>query len=111
MHKITESQIQRGVLDYLEMISKQKNIYYFRSASGQVKTDSGRVFRTGKPGCPDITLCINGKFIGIELKTPTGKMSELQKIAKQEIESAGGCYFIVRGMEDIVNVIKKINEQ
>lgn len=27
----------------------------------------------GKPGDPDIVACINGRFVGIEAKTPLGQ--------------------------------------
>ena len=105
MTKATESQIQRGVLDYLELLSRKKPIYYFRSAAGMVRTEQGRMFKTGKPGTPDITVCYNGGFIALEIKTATGRQSELQKIAQKEIEAAGGKYYIVRSMEEIWTIL------
>jgi len=105
MRVATEAQIQRGVLDYLELLSRKKPIYYFRSAAGMVKTDQGRVFKTGKPGTPDITVCFDGLFIGLEIKTTTGRQSALQKKAQAEIEAAGGKYYIIRCLEDIWKIL------
>ena len=99
VRKITESQIQKGVLDYLAMMSKKYPIYYFRSAAGMVRTESGRIFKTGKPGVGDITICFRGIFIQWEVKTPTGRQSELQRQAQREIEASGGYYFVIRSME------------
>ena len=56
-----------------------------------------------KPGDPDMLCCVNGKFIGIEVKTPTGVVSELQMQRGQEIEDAGGVWFVARSLEDVKN--------
>jgi hypothetical protein len=64
-----------------------------------VKTDQGRIFKTGKPGVGDITICLRGIFIQWEIKTEKGCQSELQKIAQKQIEAAGGYYFVIRSME------------
>lgn len=96
-----EKHIQRACLDYLELFSRTHEIYYFRSAAGMVRTEQGRVFKTGKPGTPDISVCYQGVYYGLEIKTKTGRQSELQKIAQKQIEAAGGKYFIIRCLEDI----------
>ena len=43
-----------------------------------------------KSGIPDILACVNGYFVGIEVKAPNGKPSELQLYNLREIEKAGG---------------------
>lgn len=99
---MTESQIQKAILDYL---GYQRGIYFFRAGSGAVKTDTGRYFKTGKKGLPDIVVCKDGKFIGLEVKTPKGRVSEAQEQAKADIELAGGSYFIVRSIDDVINIL------
>jgi len=100
MKKITENMIQRACLDYLAWYSKSHKIYWFRSGAGMVKTEAGGVFRSGKPGVPDITVCQNG-FIGIEVKTKSGRQSALQKQAEEEIVAAGGVYRIIRNLGEL----------
>ncbi len=85
-----ESIIQRGITDYLTMIQKQHNIYWFRAGSGAIKTEQGRYFKTGRPGCPDLIAIKSGKFIGLEVKTATGRQSQAQKQAEIDIKKAGG---------------------
>ena len=104
MKKITEAMIQRAVLDYLIWYSKSHKIYFFRSAAGMVKTEQGRVFKTGKPGTPDISVCAWGQYVGIEVKTKSGRQSALQKQAEDEIVAAGGRYELVRSLEDIKRI-------
>lgn len=49
-----------------------------------------------RSGVPDILACVNGKFIGIEVKSSKGVVSELQKHHLREIERAGGIAMVVR---------------
>ena len=98
---MTEQTIQRAVMDYLTMIEARCKLYWFRSASGAVQTASGRFFKSGKPGVPDISVIFKGQFIGLEIKTATGRQSSAQKKAQAEIERSGGKYYIVRSLADI----------
>ena len=43
-----------------------------------------------KSGVPDILACINGYFVGIEVKAQNGKPSELQLYNVEKIREAGG---------------------
>ena len=49
-----------------------------------------------KQGVPDVLACYKGKFIGIELKTNKGIVSELQKYQGREIQKSGGKWFVVK---------------
>ena len=48
-----------------------------------------------KSGIPDILACINGYFVGIEVKAPNGKPSELQLHNVRAINAAGGFAFVL----------------
>lgn len=43
-----------------------------------------------KSGIPDLLVCCKGVFIGIELKAPKGKPSDLQIYNLRQIDRAGG---------------------
>lgn len=43
-----------------------------------------------KSGIPDLLVCLNGCFLGIELKAPRGHPEELQLYHLNQIEKAGG---------------------
>jgi len=51
--------------------------------------------RMTKTGVPDILACVNGYFVGIEVKAPLGKPSELQLYNARKIREAGGFAWIV----------------
>lgn len=65
---------------------KSKNIYYFKYF--------GNAYSTA--GILDLTLCVNGLFVAVELKSEKGKVSELQKINIQKIQDSGGIAIVLR---------------
>lgn len=48
-----------------------------------------------KSGIPDILACLNGIFLGIEVKAASGKPSDLQIVNIREIRKAGGIAIIL----------------
>lgn len=48
-----------------------------------------------KAGIPDILACVNGYFVGIEVKAQNGKPTELQLYHCKRIREAGGLAFVV----------------
>lgn len=58
-------------------------------------------------GTPDILACINGYFLAIEVKAPTGKPSELQLVKIDAIRKAGGFAYVVypSGWEKLKDII------
>lgn len=47
-------------------------------------------------GIPDYFLCINGKFLTIELKVDARNMTPLQSYTRERIENAGGWYISIK---------------
>lgn len=48
-----------------------------------------------KSGVPDILACVNGYFVGIEVKAQNGKPSELQLYNIRQIRKAGGLAYVI----------------
>lgn len=48
-----------------------------------------------RQGVPDLLVCCNGYFVGVELKNETGKPSELQLWNIEKIREAGGFAFVL----------------
>lgn len=64
-----------------------------------------------KPGDPDMIVCYKGRFIGMEGKTSSGRLSDVQKLRMEQIEAAGGIYAVVRSVEDAMAVLDKIDKE
>lgn len=85
-----EKDFENLIKDYL----KEKEIYYFKFWGGNLKTSSGNFVRT-KSGVPDIICCINGVFVGLELKQENGTPSKEQVQNLIQINQNGGLGFLV----------------
>lgn len=48
-----------------------------------------------RAGVPDLLVCCNGYFLGVELKNETGHPSELQLYNVDEIRKAGGVAIVL----------------
>jgi len=53
-------------------------------------------------GVPDIILVDGGHFVGIEVKTRTGRMSPEQREFEKRLSEAGGTYHLVRDVDDLI---------
>ncbi len=56
-------------------------------------------------GIPDILGCINGRFIGIELKGPRGRITKLQIHILEKIAAAGGLVQICYSLEGVQDIL------
>lgn len=89
----------------------EKTVKQFLKEQGcwQLKTWSNGVQRSG---VPDLLVCCNGYFIGVELKAPTGKPSELQLWNLLKIHEAGGFGWLLYpdGFEDFKQFVQAVSE-
>lgn len=95
---MSESQIVSSCLDLLKL----KNIFSYRQNSGALKTERGGFIRFGTKGAPDIVAVIKGQYIGIEIKKPKGVQSPGQKEFQKNLEKAGGQYWLIRSVEELL---------
>ena len=110
--KRKESEIQKECLQMLQILENQNQLYFIRCNvfSGKIKRANGTdgFIKQAKAGAPDIIICVDGLFVGLEIKTKIGKQSDLQKAAQIKIEKAGGKYFIIRSVRDLIYVFQNL---
>lgn len=100
-----EGKIQKEILDALH----KAGVLCWRNnntATYDPKLDMYRAFN-GMKGVPDILGCIDGRFIGVEVKTPRGKQSADQVLFQRRLESKGGIYILARSVDDIMCLVDK----
>jgi len=70
-----------------------------------------KTINTSKKGVPDLLVCYKGKFIGIEMKTPStrGNLSDLQWYNLTAISKAGGYGIVGVLLEDVSRILKEID--
>lgn len=57
-------------------------------------------------GVPDLICCQKGRFIGIEVKTETGRVSPEQEEFIRRINEAGGLAFVARSLDDVIETLQ-----
>ena len=78
------------------------------NTQGTYNQKLGRYIHSGsKRGMADITSVINGRHVSIEVKAGKDRLRPEQQKVKQEIESAGGVYLIVRSFDDFLEQINQ----
>lgn len=78
---MTEKQFENKVKQFL----KEKGCWILKTWSNGVQRD----------GVPDLLICCNGLFIGVELKAKKGKPSKLQLWNVNGIRDAGGIAIVL----------------
>ena len=89
---MNESDITKSILKYLKTLPR---CFFWK--------EHGGIY--GTSGIPDIIVCIDGRFIALEVKTQKGKTTPLQNAAIRKIRSSGGFAFVVRSVEEEKNAI------
>jgi len=56
-----------------------------------------------QPGTADLSATINGRSVKIEIKIGRDKQSEFQKRYQQQIEQAGGLYWLCHNFDEFLN--------
>ena len=110
-----ERDIQRSIVQYLESLGA----CVIRINSGAVKTE-GRFTRFNSLlGCPDLIACFpeviwresrfatESRFVGVEVKRTSGKVTPLQAKAHDKLAQAGALVIVARSVEDVREVLER----
>ena len=69
---------------------------------GDVVIRQARPVRFGAKGSPDILgLDNDGRFVSIEVKTPTGRQSKEQQNFEKMVKTQNGIYILARSADDV----------
>ncbi|MEG0426194.1 MAG: VRR-NUC domain-containing protein [Cetobacterium sp.] len=111
MKKTKESEIQSSIIDYLQILENRGKIFFQRVNNTPVYDPIGKKFRSmakgTKKGFPDILVIADGRTIGLEVKTATGKQSKDQKDIENKFKQHGQEYFVVRSLEEVICILSK----
>jgi len=99
---VSEKFLQNEIIDYL---NEATSGYFWQNDSFPMKGRK-RHNRFRPNGVPDILGLIDGMSIGIEVKSPKGKILQSQIEFSQRFRRSGGSYFVIRSMEDLTELCK-----
>ena len=98
-----EAAILASVLQALNFYPSVIFAHRFNSGAYVVGEGKARRFiRFGFPGCPDILGMIRGgRMLCIEVKSPTGKLTDHQERFLDMVRANGGVGFVARSIDDL----------
>ena len=107
-----ESGILTTICQYLQYLENQGKLIYQRNNSGAFINPKGNFYRMGKRGMGDIIIWLpDGKSMILEVKNETGKLSLSQLEMELKLKQLNHLYFIVRSLEEVENIFKKLKNQ
>lgn len=104
-----EDLLQKSVCEHLD-VALPSSAWYCSVPNGSVLAGDpqqrgrqmNKLKATGlKVGAPDLVICWNGRFIGIELKVGKGALSDNQWKVSDRITLAGGLWSVCRSLGDV----------
>jgi hypothetical protein len=99
-----EGEIVNAICEYLAL----KKRFFYRNNNTPIFDPTRKAFRSMPKytmrGIPDIICVKDGRYIGIEVKTDKGRLSEHQHEFARSLMLAGGDYVIARSIEDVQRV-------
>jgi hypothetical protein len=99
-----EAQVLKAVLRTLEL--HPLIAFAVRMNSGATKTISGGWVKFGFTGCPDVwAMTKAGQLVVCEVKRPSGKATDEQKVFLQRVKENGGIAFIARSADDVLEAL------
>lgn len=101
---MTETLLMRSIMHEL---TKDGRCMLERNNVGEATTKSGRhiTFGLGK-GSPDLVGIYQGRFIGIEVKTPKGRLSDIQRRWHAIAAQHGARIVTARSIEEALECLK-----
>ena len=92
-----EKDIVSQIMRYLKTVP---DCFFWKQHGGQY----------GTAGIPDLICCINGLFVAFEVKTPSGKLTTLQRITLQRINDAKGKAYKVTTLQEVKEIITNLHD-
>ena len=88
------------VTQIIKEINKYKKTFAYKNVAATAYSTRG---------IPDIIACINGYFVGIEVKTKKNVASKLQLETGKVITQAGGLFWIITSIPELIENLKTLD--
>jgi len=90
--RLSETTLKRKVLAFLK--AEYPTVWIYKAADRWTS------------GIPDILLCVDGRFMAIELKVGSNQPTKIQKYVLAKIRASGGRATVCRSVEEAGNFMK-----
>lgn len=86
------------------VIQKKRVVPDYLMGGTRIAVTTKRIRSSMQRGTADISATINGRSVKIEVKIGRDKQSEHQKRYQQQIERAGGQYWLVKSLDQFMEL-------
>ncbi len=93
-----ESAIVRSIRRYLDGLAPA--VYYEKRWGGPY----------GRVGAPDLSLCVRGRRVELEVKNADGQPTKAQRAELAKWQAAGAVVGVVRSADDVRAIVEQIGE-
>ena len=113
----TANGLTRAICDFINYNGYQAERINTMGTAREKKTTDGRVIGvtwtkgTSTAGSADISATIKGRSVKIEVKIGKDRQSDAQKRYQENIERAGGTYYIATNFDDFVEFFNTFVKQ
>lgn len=83
----------------IRWLKSQPDCWFFKVSGSACQT----------PGVPDLVICWRGRFVAVELKSSTGKPSEVQLATISKILGAKGIAFVTNSFSEFTDAMENIH--
>jgi hypothetical protein len=98
-----EEQLQSQIAALLPKLLKRTVEWTAFPAGGGGRVRGARLKKMGlQPGWPDLQFVHLGKYFGLELKTPVGRVSPVQAMRLKKLDKAGGSVAVCRSVKEAI---------
>lgn len=110
----TANGLTRCIVDFLRLRRWQAERITVTGRANEIKNSSGQTVGVKwskshmQVGTADISATIGGRSVKIEVKVGRDRQSEAQRIYQQQVEAAGGIYYIATDLESFVKWYNKL---
>jgi VRR-NUC domain len=101
---MNEAEIQNRIRGAL---NKLPNVCVWRNNVGAYKRDGVWIRYGLAVGSSDLIGIVDGRFLALEVKTPTGIVSDEQEAFIKSVRKYGGIAAVVRSVAEALDVVKK----
>lgn len=98
---------ERDILAAIRVYLRQRHVTHWRvPTTGQVSSHTASGFQHNPArGMPDLLCILGGQFLGIEVKTATGRLRPAQVAFRDAVHHAGGLYLVARSVDDVQRLL------
>ena len=96
-----------ALVEVLKALNNHPAVAWCERMNSGAASMGARFVRFGFKGCPDVLGQLrDGRLLGVEVKSPTGKLRPEQSVFLERIRGAGGVAFMARDCRDVLRELE-----